>query len=103
MTLPLLGHLAAWQIALFVTGLPGIIIAFLVFLVPDPRGARRRVGPVLPLAPWSDVFRFMRENWAYLTCYILGFACLNTITYAQLAWLPAILQRSYGWSIGQIG
>jgi MFS family permease len=102
LTFPLIGHLVSWQVALLVTGLPGVAIAFLVFLVPEQKGRGR--GPdAAPQAPWRDVFRFMTDNWAYLTCYMLGFSMLYASTLAQLAWLPTILQRSYGWTPIQVG
>ncbi len=103
MTLPTLGHLAAWQIGLMVTGLPGVLIAVLVLFIPEPSRARRADGQLENQAPWSAVLSFMRMNWAYLACYVLGFACLYAATNANLAWFPTVLQRSYGMSIGQLG
>jgi MFS family permease len=104
MTFPVLGHLAAWQIALMVTGLPGLVIAVLVLFIPEPKRAQRTKGiAAVPQAPWSEVFRFMLENWRYLSCYIVGFAFLYAATNAQLAWLPTVLHRSYGWTPGQVG
>jgi len=103
MTVPLLGHLAAWQIALIVTGLPGLLVAVMVLFIAEPKGAKRTDGAVQAQAPWSEVFAFLRENRAYLTCYIMGFGLLYLATTAQLAWLPTVLQRTYGWTIGQTG
>ena len=100
MTLPLLGHLEPWQLAFVVTGLPGSVVALLVFLIREPPRPSR---PVENGAPWSEVFAFVRLNWLFLTCYTLGFTCLLMVTWGSLAWMPAIMQRSYGWSVGQVG
>ncbi len=106
MTLPLAGHLAAWQIAFIVTGFPASVVAVLVFLIPEPPRPPRpaRVAGQKPsAADWGEVITFVRDNAAFLTCYVLGFSSLLLATWASLAWLPAILQRSYGWSVMQVG
>lgn len=100
LTLPGLGHLAPWQVAFIVTGLPGAIIALLVFLVPEPP---RKSGGQAGTVPWAELFAFMRRHARFLSCYILGFSSLQIATWASLAWLPAVIERSYGWSIVQVG
>jgi len=98
---PGLGHLAAWQVAFVVTGLPAVAAAPLVFLIPEPA---RRTGPLaVAAAAWSEVFAFVRRTWAFLGCYTAGYACLLLTTWASLAWLPAILERRYGWSVLEVG
>ncbi len=100
--LPLVGHLAAWQIAFIVTGLPASVVAGLVFLIPEPKRVAP-AGETGAAAAWTEVLQFIRDRWAFLACYVLGFSCLLLATWASLAWLPAILQRSYGWSVMQVG
>jgi MFS family permease len=103
MTVPVLGHLAAWQVALIATGLPGLLVAVMVLFIVEPKRGRRQDASVQGEASWREVFAFLQENRVYLTCYIVGFGLLYAATTAQLAWLPAVLQRTYGWSIGQTG
>jgi MFS family permease len=103
LTFPVLGHLAAWQVAFVVTGAPGLLLAFLIFLVPEPKRPTGPEGRPRAHAPWSEVFRFIGETWLFLACLILGFACLLASVYGSLAWFPAILERTYGWSVGQVG
>jgi len=79
---PQLGHLAAWQVAFIVTG------------------ARTRAEAS---AAWRDVFTFIRDHWAFLVCYQMGFSCMYLVAWASAAWLPSILERTYGWTILQIG
>jgi MFS family permease len=103
MNLPVVGHLAAWQVAFVVTGLPALVVAVLVFLIPEPR-RRVAAGDVpAPSVAWNDVFAFVRQTWAFLACYTLGYACLLITTWASLAWLPAILERQYHWSVLEVG
>lgn len=100
LTFPLVGFLKPWQVAFVVTGFPGALVALLIFLFPEPQRPARSAAAH---APWSEVFAFIGRNWKFLASNILGFACLLLVTWAMLAWMPAILERSYGWTIAQIG
>jgi MFS family permease len=102
MTFPLVGHLAPWQVAFVATGLPGALVAVLVFLIREPKRPARTPAAAGG-APWGEVFAFIRQNWLFLSCYTLGFTSLLLVAWGSLAWMPAIMQRSYGWSVGQVG
>ncbi|WP_162986919.1 MFS transporter [Sphingomonas paeninsulae] len=98
-TLPILGAVSAWRFAFLVTGLPGLGLAFLVFLIPEPvrRGAGKFSGT------WRELFIFLRTNIRFFACHFLGFSCIMAMAYARLAWLPTYFQRHFGWPVGQIG
>src|SRR5690606_2253083 len=99
---PLLGHLAPWQVAFVVTGLPATVCASLGFAIPEPSRRRAKAGAG-GAAPWSEVFALIRRNWLFLACYLGGFSSLLLVTWGALGWMPAILERVYGWSIAQVG
>jgi MFS family permease len=99
-TLPLIGHLHTWQAAFIATGAPGLLIAFLVFAIPEPaRGGGAAKGG----GDWRELFAFLRSRGGFFTCHILGFAGVLTLAYAGLGWTPTFLSRAYGWPITQIG
>jgi MFS family permease len=98
LTLPLIGHLHSWQAAFVATGTPGLLLAFLIFAIPEPR--RRGLG-LGGDASWSAVFRFLRARPAFFACHLIGFSCILTTTYAQL-WTPTFLARTYDWPMAQI-
>ncbi|MDB5445899.1 MAG: transporter [Phenylobacterium sp.] len=96
--LPVLGLVPAWRFAFLVTGAPGLVLAFAIFLIPEPR---RRTVP--GGAPWSEVLAFMRARWGFFACQFVGFAMVIGLAYARLAWAPAYLGRHFGWPIDKIG
>jgi MFS family permease len=100
LTLPIFGHLHAWQAAFVATGAPGLLIAFSIFAIPEPP---RGLGHAQDQSSWADMFRFMRSRGAFFTCQIIGFACILTLAYAQLYWGPSFLMRTYGWPVTEVG
>ena len=99
-TLPLLGHLAPWQVVFVVVGLPGLVVALLPWLVPDlrrQRAATRQVPARPPILP------FLRRNPLYFFCHFVGFGLNATIAFGLAAWIPALLTRHMGLDIAQAG
>ena len=102
LTWPLLGPLAPWQVAFILTGAPGLLLAFAVFLMPEPV---RRTKPAAagPSAGRAETAEYVRQNGRFLTGYLGGFTCLGVASYGLMTWTPAVLQRLYGWSAAQSG
>jgi len=103
MTFPILGFLAPWKIAFLVTGAPGMLLAFVVFCIPEPvrRASTRAAAAGKP--SWSEALPFLKQNAGFLTCYIGAFSSLGIGSYALLTWAPTVLQRVYGLSAGTTG
>jgi len=102
MEFPVLGHLEAWQIAFIVTGAPALVLAFLIFMVPEkprPKGAQNKVSA----ADWSEVFAFIRRTWAYLLCYVVAQTLLTLVGWGAWTWQPAVMERTYGMSAAAVG
>jgi MFS family permease len=99
MTLPLLGALPAWRAVLILTGLPGLLLAPLVLLVPD----RRRRPSTAKHRPRGELLAFLKARAVFFTCHFLGFGSIALIAYGEGAWTPAYLMRIHGWSPTQVG
>jgi MFS family permease len=94
---PFVGALHDWQIVFVWTGLPGLALAWLIFLVPEMR-TRPASG-----APGTALLPFLASRRTYLTCHFLGWGTLLMMAYALMAWLPSLVLRKFGIPITELG
>jgi MFS family permease len=104
-SLPFVGELAAWRMAFLVVGLPGIVLALLVWTVREPqrRGALRNQGKPVASVPLRDLFAFITRHRRTYTAHFLGFGLLCLLINGMALWTPTFLIRVHGWSIGEAG
>jgi MFS family permease len=107
--LPLVGATRSWQLIFFIVGLPGVLLALLLYTVKEPaRRDRRLVKPQTGVAkpevvPMRQVFDYIRENKATFICHNLGFGLISLATNAGGFWNPAYLGRNHGWTYARSG
>ncbi|HWQ34134.1 MAG TPA: MFS transporter [Blastocatellia bacterium] len=107
--LPLIGQTRPWQVIFFIVGLPGALLALLMYTVREPlrRGLKmvRAADGTVQRAQVSpgEVFRYIRANWQTFVCHTVGFALLSFSSYGASAWIPTMFVRNYGWSASQAG
>jgi len=99
-TLPLVGHLASWQFVFLVTGLPGVVLGGLVFLIREP--VRRDRMSAAGKASIGETLRFIGARPAFFTSHFVGFGLLSIVGWGFTSWLPAYMGRAFGWSIAQL-
>jgi MFS family permease len=97
--LPLIGQPRHWQAVFFIVGLPGLILAGLMFCFPEPqrRGGQKRAES------FAGILRFMRANWRLFLPMFLALLMSGTESGGSHMWRPAFIQRTYGWTPAQIG
>jgi len=93
--LPLIGVVAGWQLAFIAVGLPGILIAALMFLVKEP--ARQGVSP----AAASGISLGEAVGWAWarrrvFLAHYTGFALLALPMTTLATWVPTYFMRVVG-------
>jgi MFS family permease len=102
---PLVGTLAAWRLTFLIVGIPGILVALLVFTVREP--LRRGVivdanGSAARLSP-GEILAEVRRRWQS----VLGISTATIFqamgNYAVGAWLPVYFERAHGWGRGEAG
>jgi MFS family permease len=103
--LPFVGELAAWQRVLILVGLPGLLVAALMWTVPEPL---RRGPDGAPLAaqkalPIRDIFKYLGDNWATYGPMFIGIALKTVMSFGLLAWVFAFYNRTFGWTPVRFG
>ena len=102
--LPMIGEVRSWQIAFFVVGLPGLLVAAITLLIREPRRQGVETTQSNATAPkLGDALRYLRSRWrCYLPIYLVN-AFFAIVGYGALGWYPTMLIRNYGLSAGEVG
>ena len=94
-----------WRAAFLCTALPGLVLAILAFTMREPlRGASERAGPKvehLREAGWAGYQKLIRIPTLRAT--ILARTSLYFVLAAAAFWLPTLLGRRFGMTVGQAG
>jgi MFS family permease len=107
--LPIVGPTRSWQVIFFIVGLPGVLLALLLYTVKEPVRRNRRLvqtstGAIKPLEiPLREVFKYINENRLTFICHNLGFGFISLSTNAGGAWNPTYFVRNHGWSTAKVG
>lgn len=92
MTLPLLGEIGGWRLALFVVGLLGFPLALLMVLTL--REAPRKIRAAPP--PLSELWRYIGNRKPAMIGALAAFAFANVANYVVFLWAPALFMRVHG-------
>jgi MFS family permease len=94
-----LSSFAPWQLTFMVLALPGLLFMALILTIKEP--ARRK--PADARLPQGGLLRYLKDERRLFVPLFLGNAFTVAINYAIISWVPAVLARNYGWSVGDIG
>ncbi|MEM9015274.1 MAG: MFS transporter, partial [Pseudomonadota bacterium] len=98
---PLFGDLAPWQLAFVLVGLPGLILAVVFLIIPEPQRKMSSAQSAADQIDQSELVAFIKRNRRTISAQF-GVAALLTIgTYAFMSWTPAYLIRAQGLSSGE--
>ena len=96
---PLVGLLQPWQQVFVLTGLPGILLALLVFLFREPPRRARPAGG----AGYGEALAFLRAHAGLFAAVFLGFGLTYSVTIGFQLWTPTYFARIHGWEPARIG
>ena len=104
MTGGFIADLWGWRMAFVVLGVPGIILAGVIYLtIKEPeRGRYASQPPTTTNDSWRQTMASLARNTVYVRVTI-SYALLNVIGYAMVLWLAAIMIRNFGLSTGDVG
>lgn len=104
--LPVVGYIAPWQAVFFIVGLPGLLLAFLVFSFPEPvrrdRVSLKETAKVRGGA-YGELFSYMASRRRFFLCHHGGFLLCSIIVSGCMAWYPVHMIRAFGWSEARVG
>jgi MFS family permease len=102
LTWPLVGEVRPWQVVFFVVGLPGVLVAALMWTVAEParRGKLAGHADVIPL---GEVIRYGLRRWRVYGSLFIGFALLSVPITTILTWVPAYFGRVLHFAPPQVG
>jgi MFS family permease len=106
-SLPGLGTLEPWRLAFIFVGLPGLLVALLIKLVPEPprqfslsESSGDATRSSIPLA---EVLSHYRRHARTIGFHHLGQSLAAMGSYGIMAWAPVMLIRTQGWSFNEVG
>lgn len=90
-----------WQWVLIATGIPGIVIGLLIFMLPEPpRQGGVAGGKPLPIG--AVLREIGKRRRVYLPMFV-GLALSSIESQGIMAWRAPWMMRSYGWGPAEIG
>jgi MFS family permease len=98
--LPVIGAVQPWQLSFFVIGLPGVLLAMLVWTLREPV---RRGHANAAEATLAAFVVFVRAHGRTFATLFTSFTLLVLVAYGNFAWVPSFFMRTFGWSIAEAG
>ena len=100
--LPVFGELYSWQMVLVTVGLPGILLAAVMFTIAEPkrRGVASEAATGYAL---REVWAFVKSRGRYLTFHFIAYLCLSIQGWAFMTWVVEFFVRKHDWSRTEIG
>lgn len=99
---PLLGEIEGWQLAFFIVGLPGLLVALLLYTtVREP--VRQGIQSTDGLLPVKQVMAYLWQRRRAYGAHIFGISVFVMVVYALNLWGPTYFIRTFGYSAAQAG
>ena len=94
--LPLVGIVAPWQFTFLTVGLPGVLVAVLLFVAREPRREPAVIGAV----SMRTTLIWLRQRWPSFGS-LTALVCVMTVVAYSQNWYAALFQRNWGWDIAR--
>ncbi len=88
-----LSGLVGWRNAFFIVGVPGFILAPLIFKLPEPR--EKMTTSSLKL---KDSLVLLKNNRSFV-CAVLGYSAYTFVVGGLAHWMPSYIQRTFSFSM----
>lgn len=93
-----------WREALFIVGLPGIVLAIIVRLtmIEPQRGASEARSDSGTQPSYAEVLAFVKRQRSFIHL-ALAAGLMSLVGYAVVTFLPTFMSRSFGWGFARLG
>ena len=102
-SLPLFGELSAWQATFIIVGMPGLLIAGLFMILPEPPRHGVAAGTVREAVPMREVMSFIRKRAGAVLGLCFAVGMVNFAVFAAVSWFPVFLIRVHGMDLASAG
>jgi MFS family permease len=103
LTLPLIGEVRAWQATFMIVGLPGLVIAAVLALMPEPARLAASEPADGTQVPVSAVIAFVRRRSGAVLGLCFAVGMVNFAVFAAVSWFPVFLIRVHGMELVDAG
>ncbi len=102
---PVLGEIRSWQLVFLITGLPGILIAFLALLTLREPARKDLLSAADPASGLSlrAVIAFVRDRRATYGTLLAGMSLMAMLTLGYLAWIAVFFMRTHELDAAEVG
>jgi len=102
-SVPVIGIVAPWQFTFFVVGLPGLLLALLVFSLREP--PRQKLAPDVLTGKMAsnnlgDMLKHVGRHWRLYLPFMSIFCYMTILAYSQ-GWGAPMFKRTWGWEASQ--
>lgn len=96
-----IGAIAGWKLIFLVAGIPGLLLAPLVYLNHEPD--RKLGSAVRGDSSFKTYLDYLRENWRFFTGHHLASAGMSITIASLIVWAPTYLERVHRLGTAQAG
>ena len=90
----------SWRLVFVLMGMPGLVAAAALLMLAEPRPARERLAVS---ESYGAVRAFLLGDAYIFPVFMLTMAMMSLLLNACVAWIPALLMRSHGYTAKQAG
>jgi MFS family permease len=92
--------LEPWQAVFIAIGLPGVLVAAIVFFLREPQRTAVKAGGQPTI---GDLLQHIRTYRAAYLITIGGYSLVALLWNGTLAWFPTYFMRTFGWTTTEVG
>ena len=102
--MPFYGRMEPWQVVFIMVGLPGLLVAALMYTIKEPQRRGMLVqGTASNSIPIRDAVTFILKRRMAYGLLIGAVAAKSMAFYGVIAWIPAYFMRVHSWEVAQVG